>query len=413
MPKFSYIAKDLEGKTYQNVAEAENRSDLIKKLQAQKYFIVSVEEVLAHGPVRPLPPIGRRRFNHRRTKLNDKLVFARQMATMLGAGVNLSRTLNVLIQQVDSEAFFKVLRKVQRDVENGISLSMAMSQHPKVFDPFWVSLVEVGEASGTMPTVLHKLAHHIERQAVFRATIISGIIYPAILMVVCCMAIMFFALVVGPKFQDVFDSMKVDLPLLTKVLLTTFDFIRKNFFLLFFLIGGGIFLLMNFIRNTYSGKSMFERFVLGLPVVGEIYRFALVEKFTSQMSLLIESGVPILYALDITERLVDNNSCAAVINKIKDGVKRGDNLTTPMSESGFFPPMAVQMIVVGEETGQLNQMMGFVARYYEDLVATFMKRFSTIIEPVIILFMGVIVGIVVIAMFMPLINIAKLGGGGG
>jgi type IV pilus assembly protein PilC len=317
VPKFSYIAKDLEGKTYQNVVEAENRAELIKKLQAQKYFIVSVDEVTSPGrggALRPLPPVGPRKFSHKRIRLIDKLVFARQMATMLGAGVNLSRTLNVLLQQIDSENLFKVVRKVQRDVENGISLSMAMSQHPKAFDQFWVSLVEVGEASGTMPTVLNKLSNHLERQATFQSTIISGFIYPAILICICMGAILFFALVVGPKFQEVFASMRIKLPILTVALLGLFDFIKKNLFLLAFVIGGGVFALVSFVRNTYGGRKMFEGLMLGLPVLGNVYRYALVEKFTSQMALLIESGVPILYALDITERLVNNNTCAEVIN---------------------------------------------------------------------------------------------------
>jgi len=411
--KFSYVVKDPEGKTYQNVAEAESRAELIKNLQMQKYFIVSIEEMTWGSAVKFSSGAVRKEFSHRGVKLNDQLTFARQMATMLSAGVNLSRTLNVLIQQVDSAKFYQVLKRIQKDVENGVSLSIAMSQHPEQFDQFWVSLVEVGEASGTMPMVLNKLSLHLERRAAFRSTIISGVIYPVILLCVCFGAVLFFALVVGPQFQNVFDTMHVSLPWLTRTLLSVFDAVRHNFFLIMFLMVGAVVSLSYFVRNTHKGKTMFETFIFKLPMVGEIYRFGLVEKFASQMAILIEAGVPILYALDIIERLVDNNTCALVINRIKEGVKRGDNMATPMAQSGFFPPMAVQMIVVGEETGQLNQMMGFVAKYYEELVSTFMKRFSTIIEPLIILFMGVIVGIVITAMFLPLINIAKLSGGGG
>ena len=172
-----------------------------------------------------------------------------------------------------------------------------------------------------------------------------------------------------------------------------------------------VMLFKNYIR-TFQGKMAFEKFLFGLPVVGEVFQQIILERFASQMSILIDSGVPILYALDITERLVDNNTCALVVNQIKEAVKQGELLVSPMERSGFFPSMCIQMIMVGEETGELSKMLKHVAAYYQEGVETFMKRFATIIEPFMLVFMGGVIGVIIVAMFLPMFNIAQLGGGG-
>jgi type II secretory pathway component PulF len=169
-----------------------------------------------------------------------------------------------------------------------------------------------------------------------------------------------------------------------------------------------LFFMLKKFASTYRGKIMVERFLFSLPNFGEVFRYIIVERFASQMAILIDAGVPILYALDITERLVDNNSCALIVNSIKEGVKEGELLVAPMTRSGFFPAMALQMVMVGEETGELSKMLKHVSAYYQDNVETFMKRFSTLIEPFMLVFMGVIIGIIVVAMFLPMFNISQL-----
>jgi type IV pilus assembly protein PilC len=340
------------------------------------------------------------------------LTFARQLATMLESGVTLIRSLTVIETQIQSEKLSKTIRQIKNDIEQGQSLSPSLAKHPSVFNQFWVSLIEVGEASGTMPTVLNKLAFYMEQQATFSSTIISGIIYPAILFMVSMGAVMFFALFVGPRFQAIFESMGADLPLITVVFLSTFAFIKKNILLIIGSAVGIIFLFKNYIK-TYSGRLSFEHFLYSLPTVGEIYKLVIVERFTSQMAILIDAGVPILYALEISEKLVDNITCGQIINNIKEGVKKGGLLVDQMQASGFFPPMAVQMILVGEETGELSKMLKHVAEFYQENVSTFMKRFSTIIEPFMLVFMGGIIGTIVLAMFLPMFNISQIGGGGG
>ena len=412
MPKFSYVIKDREGKQFKNIDDAASQAALVDKLHKQGFYIISVRELQVSGSARKaVSTKGKRKFTHKKVKLNDLMGFARQLVTMLESGITLTRSLDVIISQIESEDFFRIISQVKKDVEQGQALSLALSKHPRIFGQFWVSLIEVGEASGTIPVVLNKLAFYLEQEASFKATIISAIIYPLILFAVSIGAISFFALVVGPKFEDIFNSMKVELPLITRVLLNSFRFFKQNIFVVFGSVAICIFALRQYFK-TYYGKLMLEGILFRTPVIGDVFRLIVIERFSSQMAILVETGVPILYALEITERLVDNNTCALVVNDIKEGVKKGELLVDPMKRSEFFPPMCIQMIMVGEETGELSKMLKHVAEYYQSLVETFMKRFGTIIEPFMIVFMGGVIGTIVVAMFMPMFNISQLGGGG-
>ena len=411
MPKFSYTVKDKSGKTVKNTVESPTRDALIDKLQKQDFFVVAVSEVSASGsgfPSKKKSGKKHKKFRRNNIKLQDLLTFSRQLATMLEAGVPLIRSISVIQSQIESKNFYNVIHDVRKSVEQGSSLSSALAAHPKVFSQFWVSLIEVGEASGTIPKTLDKLAFYLAQQASFRSTVVSGIIYPAILFAVSVGAIAFFALVVGPKFKSIFESMGVELPWITRTLLSIFDFIKDN---LLYLVGGiiaAVIFLKKYIK-TASGRLVYEHFLFGCPVIGEVYKLIIVERFSAQMSLLVDSGVPILYALDITERLVDNSTCAIIISDIKEAVKQGELLVAPMERSGFFPSMCVQMITVGEETGELSKMLKHVAAFYQESVETFMKRFATIIEPFMLVFMGFIIGTIVVAMFLPMFNLSQLG----
>ncbi len=409
MPKFAYVVKDRQGKAYKNIIDSDNQQKVVDSLQKQNYFIVSIKELSAGiKPQSAKKKKKKKQFSHKKVKLEDLLTFSRQLATMLEAGVSLTRSLDVILSQIQSAQFFDVLSKVRQDVEKGGSLSLSLANHPKVFNQFWVSLVEVGEASGTIPVVLNKLAFYLEQQSSFRSSIVSAMVYPAILFGVVLAAISVFAFVVGPQFESVFKQMNADVPVMTQALLSTFNFVKGNFIYL----AGGVGLLVFAVKKyvkTYQGQLMYEKFLYNIKSIGPIYRLIVVERFASQMSILLDSGVPILYALDIAERLVNNITCSLIVGEIKDGVKKGESLYTPMERSGFFPPMCIQMIMVGEETGELSKMLKYVSKFYQETVETFIKRISTIIEPIMLIFMGVTVGVIVIAMFMPMLDIAKMG----
>lgn len=408
MAKFSYTVKDNSGKTIKNIIDAPSREALVLNLQKQNLFIVNIKELSARKA--PAPRKKKKKFARKKIKTEDLLAFARQIATMLEAGITLIRSLDVIQSNIQSQDFATVVKKVRDDIQHGSTLSLALSKHPKVFNQFWVSLSEVGEASGTLPLVFNKLAFYIEQQESFRKTVVSGLIYPAILMFIATGAIFFFALFVGPRFKKIFTDMGAELPAITKVMLATFDFLKMHIKII--VIGlVGLFFGLKYYLKTYSGKTFFENLLLKIPNFGEVYRQYVCERFSSQMAILIDSGVPIIYALDITERLVENNTCALVVNDIKESVKKGELLTTTMDRSGFFPPMVVQMIQAGEETGELSKMLKHVSKFLQETVETFMKRFSTIIEPFMLVFMGAVIGTIVVAMFLPLFNLSQMGHG--
>jgi len=405
MPSFYYTVKDNAGKTKTAIIEALDENSLVEKLQNDGYLVISVrparEKTTAEAPVKKA-----KTFDHDKHKIEDLLVLSRQLATMLEAGVTMLRSLDVIKSQIQSKELYNAVNKIHEDIEQGSSLSGALAKHPKLFNQFWVSLAEVGEASGTMPLVLNKLASHVEQEVAFKSAIISAMVYPMILFAVCIGAIVFFALVVGPKFQDIFNSMHTELPILTRCLLSTFDFIKHY---ILYLIGGsvGLFFILKAYFSTPMGTLQFEQIIYGLPIAGEVTKLIVVERFAAQMAILTESGVPILYALEITEKLVDNKTCGLVIAQVREGVREGKGMADSLMQSGFFPMMAVQMIKVGEETGELGKMLKHVAEFYEANVEAFMKRFGTLIEPFMLVFMAAVIGLIVVSIFMPLFKIGQ------
>ncbi len=405
MPMFAYVVKDSSGKTKKDIAESLNEQSLIDRLQSEGYFIISVASALDKPAAKVNKPAKTgKKFTHNNIQIEDLLVFARQLATMLDSGITLMRSLTVIVDQIESRRLHDIVMDLRSNVEQGRTLSTSLAKYPKVFSQFWVSLVEVGEASGTMPTVLEKLTIYTEQQAAFRSTIVSALVYPGVLFFICVGAIAFFALFVAPRFEGIFTSMRVELPALTKTMLFVFKFVQKNILLI---IGGlvGFFYFMKQFLKTHHGKLAFEKFMFNMPVVGKVYKLIVVERFAAQMAILVDSGVPILYALEITEKLVENITCAVIVSQIRESVREGKLLADPMQESGFFPSMAVQMIKVGEETGQLGKMLKHVAEFYERNVSEFMKRIGTLIEPVMLVVMGGVIGTIVLAMFLPLFSL--------
>jgi type IV pilus assembly protein PilC len=410
MPKFFVTARTEQGKPHSSVVETVDKSSAVNIVQSQGLFVISAQllEDVRKGPAVQSQSSKVKKFTHTGIKLTDIVVFSKQLGTMIEAGVPLLKSLTVIADQVDSEKFSTVLQQIRMDVEQGQTFSKGLAKHPNVFGQFWVCLVEVGEASGTMPQVLKKLTEYMEEVERFRSQIIGAMIYPGVLLSVCIMAVLAFALFIGPTFKKIFSDMGLQLPGITTFMLALFDFLKTKFLLI---IGGifGLFVLFRNYTKTTAGRWQYEQALFKLPVLGPVIRLIVIEKFTSQMAVLVESGVPILYALEISERLVDNLVCGDVIKNIRNAVKEGKLLADPMEKSNFFPPMTVQMIRVGEETGELAKMLGHVAAYYKSQVEEFMRRISVIIEPVMLVFMGAIMGTMVISMFLPILTLATGG----
>ncbi len=410
MSKYLVAAKDAAGHIFNEIVEASDQDQAVRQIQGKGLFVTAVkklaEEYLTWKP--SASPASKRKFSRDKASLEDVISFARQLATMLESGIPLLRAIVVISDQVESRELAHVLEEVVADVEQGQPFSRSIAKHPRIFSAFWVSLVEVGEASGTMPKILEKLTVYMEDAAAFRSTIIGVLIYPAVLFVICVGAVIFFAVFVGPTFERVFKDMNITLPPLTQAMMVIFKLIKEQFLLLFAGAIGIFFVFSNYIR-TRSGRRGFEEFLFHMPVFGRVVKLIVVEKFTSQMAILMDSGVPILYALEIAERLVDNSVCAEVIKDVREGVREGKLLADPMEQSGFFPSMAVQMIRVGEETGELGKMLNHVAVYYKRNVGEFLKRFGILIEPVMLVVMGAIIGTIVIAMFLPMLTMSTGG----
>jgi len=412
MPKFAYIARDSRGTKVTGSEEASSQDELTGRLQSRNLVVVNIIPELKEQAVAvTLQVSGRqRRYRHYGVTGDDLVIFSRQLATLLGAGVTILKSLDIISKQVYSRKFYNVLRKLEKHMEAGLSFHEAISRYPNIFSDLWTNLVESGEASGNLAVVLNRLASYLERRAAFKRRIISSLMYPVILMIVGIGALLFLTVKIIPTFAELFKGFNVKLPFLTRTLIQVSYFIRKG---IFGIIGTIIVLFFIFRRyiKTKEGRRRFEQLQFNLPLFGEFFRSLVVERFSSEMSTLIESGVPLLYSLEITEHSVSNSVMADIVRKIKEDVREGKPLNSSLDKSGFFEPMVVQMVAIGEEIGELPQMFKRINTFYEEYTETFLARFTSMFEPIMLIFMGLVIGLMVVGMFLPIFQIATISGG--
>ena len=412
MPKFFFVARDRGGKKVSGVEEAYNQDEVISRLQSRDLTVVSVfpeSREVAAGVSSTGGGKGKFTPQHYGIKSDDLVVFCRQIATLLGAGVTILKSLDIIEQQIASRKLARVIRELKKNMEGGFSFHEAMAKHPTVFSELWVNLVESGEASGNLAVVLARLATYLERNAAFKKKIISALIYPIILMVAGIGALLFLTLKIIPPFAELFKGFNIELPLLTKILINTSTFI-KNYMWLVILAGVVGFMLLRRYIKTGDGRRKYENFLFNLPTIGEFFRIFVVERFTSEMATLVESGVPILYSLEIAEHSVGNLVFSEVVRTVKDNVRQGKPLSEPLQKSGFFEPMAVQMVTIGEEIGELPNMFKRLNTFYQESIDTYLVRITSMFEPIMLVFMGVVIGIMVVGMFLPIFQIAQIKG---
>lgn len=412
MPKLFYVARDSTGRKISGSEEASSTDELATRLQARDLLVVNILTESKAGQARLRPAdLAKSRFQFKRYRVSssDLVLFCRQLTTLLGAGVTILKSMEIISKQVASRKFYNILKNVEKNMEQGLSLHEAMNKHPAVFSELWVNLVESGEASGNLAIVLDRLATYLERNAEFRRKIVSALIYPIILMVAGTGALLFLTIKIIPTFAELFQGFNITLPILTRVLLAISGLVRRFMMIIIVLIAGGIFLFRRYTK-TKDGRLKYERFKFSLPLFGEFFRALCVERFSSEMATLTESGVPILYSLSIAEQSVGNLVMADIIRQIKENVREGKSLTQPLESSGFFEPMVVQMVNVGEEIGELSQMFKKINIFYQQYVETFLARFISMFEPIMLIFMGAVIGIMVVGMFLPIFQIAQIGG---
>ncbi|MCM8779627.1 MAG: type II secretion system F family protein [Candidatus Omnitrophica bacterium] len=414
MPRYFYTVRDSSGKKTAGSEEGASREEVQARLQNRGLIVISISESQAALRSEGVYKTAKTRFTrmHGRVRFSDMVLLSRQLATLLGAGVTILKAVEILIEQVSSTRLIAILKRVVRDMEAGLSFHEALAKQPRVFSELWVNLIESGEASGNLPLVLNRLATYLEKKAEFRRKIISALFYPVILLCVAIGAITFFVLVIIPVFQKLYAGFNITLPIPTQILLNISEFLRKAFIFILIGLGAGIWLFRRYIQ-TEVGRRNWEQFKFKLPMFGEFFQVSVIETFASEMSTLIESGVPILYALEISERSVNNRTIADVVRRVKEDVRTGKSLSSPLAASGFFPPMVVQMVTIGEEIGDLPNMFKKISAYYQEYIETFIARFAASFEPLMIIFMGAIIGIMVVCMYLPIFKIASIGASGG
>ena len=342
-----------------------------------------------------------------RVKLKDLAVFSRQFATMVNSGLPLLRTLAILEEQTESGELKKRLSEVRLDVERGSSLSGALARHPKTFPSLYVSMCRAGETAGTLDQVLLRLADTLEREVSLRQKVKSAMTYPIVVFAMVILILAAMLLFVVPTFKDLYASLGGTLPLPTRMLLSISDFLRR-FFPFFVAAVIGLMFLFRWWKNTPRGRRAVDRFKLRVPVFGPLFQKTALARFARTLGVLNKSGVPILQSLDIVAETVKNEVVADAVRDVQSGVKEGESIAGPLASHKVFPPMVVQMMAVGEETGALDAMLEKVADFYDEEVSSTVESLTSLIEPLMVAIVGGAVGLIVISLYLPLFRIVEL-----
>ncbi|PKK91762.1 MAG: pilus assembly protein PilC [Candidatus Wallbacteria bacterium HGW-Wallbacteria-1] len=397
MAKFIYKARNWEGKIVTAEVEGDSKESVVQKLRERGFFVTSIKEkakemVLFQKKVAP----------------KEVSIFARQFATMIGSGVPLVRCLNILQEQMDNPRFCDIIRKLRQDVEAGATFSAALEKHPSIFSNLFVNLVKAGEAGGILDEILERLANYLESSEELKAKVKGALTYPAVVICIAMGVVVFLLTFVLPSFQSIFEGMgNVELPLPTKILLDTSNFMREYFVFLAIAFGMAVVGIKKFFA-TKQGVRILDTNILKMPALGMMLKKVAVARFTRTLGTLIASGVPILQALEVTAETAGNVVIADAVHKTRISIKEGESIAEPLKQSKVFPPMVVQMIAVGEETGELDAMLTKIADFYDSEVDTSVKALTSVIEPIIIVFMGLVIGGIVMAIFMPMLKLVNM-----
>jgi type IV pilus assembly protein PilC len=399
VPAFVWKGKTRDGKAVSGEKVADNKESVMALLRRDQILVASVKE---KGREFVLPKFGGG------VPSKDLAIFTRQFSVMIDAGLPLVQCLEILGSQQENKTFAKVLQQTRMDVEGGASLADAMRKQPKAFDDLYTNMIAAGEAGGILDTILKRLATYIEKNVKLKAMVKGAMVYPVAVISIAGIVITVILWKVIPTFAAMFEGLGAQLPLPTRFVIALSNWLVR---LLPFIVVGGVLLVVAFKRYyaTHSGRRVVDGVVLKAPIFGTLMRKIAVARFCRTLSTLISSGVPILDGLEITARTAGNAIVEDAIMAVRKGVEGGLTVAQPLKESGVFPPMVVQMIGVGEQTGALDAMLSKIADFYEEEVDQAVSNLLTLMEPVMILFLGVSVGGIIVAMYLPLFDlISKL-----
>ena len=429
MPKFDYIAMDSKGKEVTGVLEAENQTAAHGRIRELGYFPTSILEAgksKGGGAAPAGTPTGARAGTRKSSigkmnisfgggKVKSKVLttFTRQLATLIDAGLALLRGLEVLRKGEKNPALRRAIGMIAESVEAGSTFSEALAQHPKVFDRLYVNMVRAGEAGGVLDVTLSRLAEFQEKAQKIKNKVITAMVYPTVIMFVALSILTFLMIVIVPKFQEIFKDLLngKELPALTQLVIGASNVMKDQALLVVGVLVGLVFFIKYFGKTT-KGRYLLDKIKLNSPVFGPLLQKVGIARFTRTLGTLIASGVPILQALNIVRETAGNAVIANAVNRIHDAVKEGERIVQPLEASKVFPAMVVSMVDVGEETGALPDMLMKIADVYDDEVDNAVTALTSLLEPIMIVFLAVIVGTIVIAMFLPLISVIQTLGQG-
>src|SRR5919199_6695449 len=390
MATFTYTARALNGQLKSATIEAKSREEVVQQLRKQRLTVVKGDEQV-------------KRKTGGKISMRDIVIFTRQFSTMINAGLPLVQALDILAKQTENKALADVTRAVVFDVESGHTVADALAKHPKAFNDLYVNMVAAGEAGGILDTILMRLAVFMEKNDALVRKVKGAMIYPAVIMSVAAIAITVLLIFVIPVFENMFGSVGLALPLPTRVVIAMSRFLKGYWWAVAAAIGGAFYLLKNYYA-TSNGKLQIDRLMLKMPVLGDVLRKSAVSRFTRTLGTLISSGVSILDGLEITAKTAGNQVIHNAVMESRQSIAGGETIAAPLEKSKVFPPMVISMIAVGEQTGGLDEMLSKIADFYDEEVDVAVSALLSLMEPVMIVVLGVIVGGMIVAMYLPIFD---------
>jgi type II secretory pathway component PulF len=401
MPLFLYRARDKSGALVTGSLEAASMNEIEASLDRMGLIPIKVMSGKGSFKLKTL----KRYFE--KIPPQELIIFSRQLATLFGAGVPLTKALFTLERQASAEAFSRIVKTLREDIEAGSGLATALRKHPAVFPELYASMIEAGEAGGILEEVLRRLAAMLEKNSENRAKIKSATLYPKIVVSGLAVAVIILMSFVVPRFSQLYSSFKIELPLPTRVLIAISDF-ALSFRYLFLAGAATLFIALKAFLRTERGKDLWDRSILKIPIFGPLILKSVLSRFSRVLGSLYRSGLPILQSLDIVSRAVDNRLIASEVKRIEGEVRAGRPLSEELGKSGKFPPMVVQMVGVGEDTGNLDEMLDKVSEYYDQEVDASIRNLAATLEPVLLAFIFAVVLFLALAIFMPMWDIIKV-----
>ena len=409
MPTFVYEARDATGQLRKDTIEAANLRAATQRLQEQRMTVIQIKAKAAGAGADGLAGL-----LSRMKKVDEQAltVFSRQFATMINAGLAMVRCLDILSEQTEDKKLRETLIQVRRDVEGGSTLSNSLAKHPNVFSMLYISMVKAGEMGGVLDEVLERLAGFMEKDFALKKKVKSALTYPVVILLMASGIVFFLVTYILPTFVALFEGMSLALPLPTQILIAITKGARNPAVMipLVILLGVGGFMVGQYIK-TPAGRKQYDMMRLNIPVFGLLNRKVSISRFCRTLGTLLSSGVPIMQALEIVGRASGNEIIAMTVTKVRESIREGESIASPLGASGMFPPMVTQMVAVGEETGNLDAMLSKIADFYDTEVEYMLASLTSMLEPIMIVGMGGIVGFIVISVFLPLYQlIGNIGG---